>query len=425
MSRNCYIQLFEHQPLRVEDEIKDVRTGKPVRFREEHRKALEKYYGNGTPFFSLIHRGVKFNEHVGVLQTGNLTIEVLPKADNGSNDKGAWQKFLITMLRAAGIIPEATSTANLKLRSNSILDLYMQLFLQEARYLMQTGLVLKYRKTEGNSTALKGSLRFAQHMQYNLTHAERFYVRHTIYDRNNIYNAILLKTIELIKTISNQPETISAASALLLDFPECNDIKVSETLFNRLHFDRKTESYRRAIGMAKLLLLRYHPDVRQGTNDVLALMFDMNELWEKYVFRMLRKHLSQAYPSEYEVSEQVRTDFWKPDNGYMRIVKPDIVVKRIATGKTAVVLDTKWKRLVEFHPDDNDLKQMLIYNLYRQTGQSALVYPATISMNQNGRGIYQEEGHGCCSLVFVELIADQKRGMRLNLEKLSGFVIAN
>lgn len=187
---------------------------------------------------------------------------------------------------------------------------------------------------------------------------------------------------------------------------------------------RKTEAYRKAIQMAKLLLLNYHPDIRSGRQDVLALMFDMNKLWERYVFKLLRRELQGVQGRKFDVREQLRTEFWKPDDGYMRIVKPDIVVSEWVNGELCpiVVLDTKWKHLTNIHADDADLKQMLVYNLYRKTKSSALVYPANEALTEV-RGTLKMEGHGTCSLVFLPLVNSTEKGKQLDLKRLLNFVL--
>lgn len=84
-------------------------------------------------------------------------------------------------------------------------------------------------------------------------------------------------------------------------------IKTDDAFFDKIQYSRKTELYKAAIDIAKLILLNYHPDVNKGNNDVLALMFDMNSLWEKFVFTSLRKNK----PSNYTLKSQSVKQFWK------------------------------------------------------------------------------------------------------------------
>src|SRR5690606_25296538 len=137
--------------------------------------------------------------------------------------------------------------------------------------LLRQGLVKKYRKTEGNSTSLKGNLKFGKHLSQNLVHQERFYIQYTAYDPEHELHSVLYKAIKLLGRINTNEGLQGPIKSLLLDFPEMPDIKISEATFNKLVLNRKTQGYQKAIQIARLLLLNYHPDVSKGSNDILAL----------------------------------------------------------------------------------------------------------------------------------------------------------
>ena len=357
------LQVFEHDNLSIDEE----------RFTHQHWTAMGWYNEqHGGRFFSLTPRGVKFNQYVGVIQVGNLTIEILPKIGRISEDKSKWQKVLIDMLNACRWMKlHAHAKAALQLKPNSILEAYLLLFIQECETLLRMGLVKKYRSLEQNGHALKGKLLFCQHIQHNLIHQERFYTRHQTYDRDNVFNQILLKALRLIPTLTQSPLLKDRVHGLLLLFPDLADLQVSARTFENLVFDRKTSHYQEAMEIAALLLLNYRPDISAGRNHVLAILFDMNDLWEEYIYRKLLQHK----PAHWSIQAQNSKRFWAmSNNSYTNSIKPDLVVCD-QNQKVSIILDTKWKLPENNVPADADLKQMFVYNEYWEAKNAMLLYP--------------------------------------------------
>lgn len=368
MKMNKPKQVFEHQLLPIDGKI----------FKKEHWEALDRYNeANGSRFFSLTSRGVKFKQYVGVIQVGNLTIEVLPKVSQTveKGDEGKWQGVLIDMLRECRWMQvHAQEKAPLRFKPNSILEAYLAIFIQECQNIVRLGLVKKYRAVERNCTALKGKLLFGEQIQKNTIHKERFYTRHQVYDWENIFNQILFKALKLIPSISQSPYLKDRVYSLFLAFPELADIEVQPATFEKLVFNRKTAHYKEAIDIAAMLLLNYRPDISTGRNHILAILFDMNDLWEEYIFRQLYRHK----PEGWLVKPQAVKTFWQltKDTG-TKTIKPDIVVQHTERD-TSFILDTKWKLPDGNIPADADLKQMYVYNEYWHGLNAVLVYPAAL-----------------------------------------------
>jgi 5-methylcytosine-specific restriction enzyme subunit McrC len=392
MKSNQQITLFEHQCLIINQDY-----GK-VKFEQHHLDALQVLYGKGkTPYFKLINKGVQFCEYVGVLQVGKLLIEVLPKADKKeihTNEEKRWRDILIDMLKAVGTFDlKAPSSSALKIRCNSVLELYFNIFIGEIEYLIHTGLVKQYRKVESNNTALKGALQLSKHVQKNIIHKERFYTRYSTYDREHIWHIILYKAIKLIRNLTNNAHIHNRIGALELMFPEMPDLPITEATFQKLNYSRKTEAYRQAIEIARLLLLQYHPDVKSGHNHVLALMFDMNVLWEKFVYVSLRKKLNAGY----QISMQKSKAFWEQDiSKKTSTLRPDIIV---STKDKKWVWDTKWKCIENDIPSSADLMQVFAYCELFHAEKGALVYPD--SKGKKSDGTFQCNTNKHCSVIKV------------------------
>ena len=270
------------------------------------------------------------------------------------------------MLRVVhGFKVKAPSSSHLKIKNNSVLDLYFELFLTKTEYLLHRGLVKKYRVTDGNLKVLKGSLQFSKHVSENIVHKERFFTRHCTYDTEHLLHIILYQTIKIIKRINTNPVLVGRINALLLNFPEMPNQRITESTFDKLVFNRKTVGYKKAIEIARLILMHYHPDLSKGRNNVLSLMFDMNALWEQFVLITLSKNKGLS------VKGQESKYFWKREGGKRRSIRPDIL---FSFKGEKYVIDTKWK-LVSSKPSIEDLRQMFAYHHYFKAKKVALLYP--------------------------------------------------
>jgi len=384
MKNKKFIQVFEYQKLRYDD------SGI---FRKHHFDAMVKFNElHQNKYFTIIHKGIRFGSYVGVIQIGGLTIEILPKADNNENaDKNLWQNVLLNMLKVCKHIQvESISETQLKKRYHSILDVYFELYLNELERLVKKGLIKKYRKNQSNQNALKGKLLFAQNIQQNLVHKERFYCEHQVYDKNHLLHQILFKGLLVLKTFVND-SLKDKLNRLLFEFQDFENINIQKKHFNKIIIDRKNHDYQKAIDIAKIIILNYSPSLNYGNENLLTLLFDMNALWEEYIFRILQKHKT----NEIEVSFQNSDKFWENKR-----IRPDIVLK---TKDETFVIDTKWKIIEANNPSDDDLKQMFVYNLHWKAEKTLLLYPKTNQIDSEFGTFHYGNLGKKCKLGFVDI----------------------
>lgn len=383
-------QVFEHENV---TDLKPEVLDKLYKFNDD----------NGNKYFTGTRNGVKFTEYVGVIQIGGQTIEILPKADNnGKADKNDWRDALLEMLaKCRKINLETISDANLSKRHCSLLELYFDRYISELENLLHKGLVKKYRSKIGNVTALKGQLQFAQQIQKNLVHKERFYTKHQTYDTEHLINQILLKALSILSGMVSNPFLVSRIQKLKLNFPEIKEIEITKAHFQRIKLDRKSIDYHEALQIAKMIILNYSPDLKSGNENMIALLFNMNKLWEEYIYHMLLS----VPDNEYHIEPQDSQKFWE-----LKTIRPDIVLTHKTT-KEVFVIDTKWKVVKNTEPADDDLKQMFAYNLNWMSHRSVLLYPKT-EQNKNDEPWGQFHRGMCknhyCKLGFVDVLKGNK-----------------
>ncbi|MBL7789860.1 MAG: hypothetical protein JNL75_08555 [Chitinophagales bacterium] len=402
MKKTNLIQVFEYQKLKYTD-TND--------FTISHFNELVKFNElNSNKYFTPIHNGIQFNSYVGVIQVGILIIEILPKADRNDNPNASlWQGVLLDMLKVCNELKvENTSESSLKIKNNSILDLYFEIYLNEIESFIHKGLIKKYRKLRSNQTALKGKLLFSQNIQKNNVHQEYFYCEHNTYDKDHLIHQILLKGLLVLDCLvsANLKDKVNR---LLSYFVEIQRVNINKSHFDKIVNNRKNTHYQKALSIAKMIILNYSPNLNNGSNNMIALLFDMNKLWEEFIYRILLKNTSE----EYEVSYQNSEDFWE-----YKTIRPDIVIK--AKNQTYII-DTKWKIVDNNNPSDNDLKQMFTYNLHWEAEKSILLYPK-IDQKDSKFGIYHYNGlENKCKLGFVNLISNE--GKLRNGEELTNEIL--
>ena len=290
------------------------------------------------------------------------------------------------------------SETNLKRRYNSILDVYFEIYLKELEYLIKRGFIKKYKRKQSNQPALKGKLIFSQNIQKNLVHKEKFFCEHQVYNKNHLIHQVLLQGLMVIEDLKNS-NLSDRINKLMFEFEDVDKIKVTSNHFEKIIVNRKTQPYLKAINIAKMLILNYSPNISSGNENMLTLLFDMNKLWEEYIYRILQKNKPQGYKVSYQNSDK----FWENKK-----IKPDIVMTD-SNGENFVI-DTKWKLIFSNKPSDDDLKQMFVYNLHWKSKRSMLLYPQ-IDQRDSSFGNYKfkiDNQENQCKLGFVSVLENGK-----------------
>ena len=158
-----------------------------------------------------------------------------------------------------------------------------------------------------------------------------------------------------------------------------------------------------------MILLNYSPDIKGGNENMLALLFDMNKLWEEYIYRVLAKHQNGNLKVRFQNSDK----FWENKR-----IKPDIVLTKtnLEGDQVTYVIDTKWKLIDPKKPGDDDLKQMFAYNMYWDAKKSMLLYPSSNPQSTTFGDFHKGKvGDNKCKLGFVQVIDHETGQLDANI----------
>ncbi len=392
------IRVFEHQLLKVGDKL-DRFTFRDADFLMVAKWAAQR----DCPYLKIEYQAIRFNSYVGVIQCGSLCIEILPKLDQWLPSRDAIQSCLIEMLKTARFLKIDTfKSAAIAVKALPLIDLFWKFYLEEVAKLLQEGLVRSYRLDEGWKPFLKGKLVLSQQLR-GASSTKGFYTHANKYDYNHPLNSILYGALLILRRLPLSPANQQLLGQVMNRFPKLNySVDVLRQL-DSLQLDWKTSRYKDALFLAKMILKDNNPDVRSGKQQGVALIFDMNALFETYLLQMLVR----AKPEQARVSYQEQRFFW-----LKRSIRPDIVCQ---WNEKRIVLDTKWKMLPKGQPPIEDLRQMYVYNKYFRASKGILLYPrltSNESITAPFHGIGASLDHGICEVRFLNLV----RNGRLNLD---------
>jgi 5-methylcytosine-specific restriction enzyme subunit McrC len=391
------ISAFEYGTLHVGARVAGERSDGTVTSAEFD--ALARFNdAHGQRYFRLGHRRLTFGSFVGYLQVGKLGIEVLPKLGRETqraDHHARWQTLLLEMLRVAAGLPLHSPTDTQRhVGRPTLLELVALRFTAELERLLHEGLSNGYRSVEANGCTFRGRLLGATHIRANAARPDRFYVRYAIFDRDILINRILAAALDMLDRCALAPALMARLTACALAFPDTSVAQIRAEDCERVSLGRSTARYGDALVLARLILEQKAPELRGGTNQVFALLFDMNTLWERYVGWLFRR----ALPPHCEVVEQESWSFWQARPGPARRVRPDAILRERGTGRNLLAIDAKWKVITDAAPADDDLKQMFVYNHLLGAPQSILVYPSVDAGWHQLDGRYVNCAHRCGSM---------------------------
>jgi len=350
--------------------------------------------------------------YVGVIQAKDgTTIEILPKITNVSSDEES-KAILLKMLKTLKKSPfKNFNMAHLKSTKMPLLEIFITMFLEELSKLIQKGIKSDYITKEENLKYLKGKLKINEQVKYNYIHKEQFFIEYQEFLSDRVENQLIKTTLEYLYKKSKSSRNQQRIREFLFVFDEistCKDIKIG---FSKVRLDRQMKDYEKVLLWCRTFLLENSFSPYKGNDVAFALLFDMNMLFESYVYDYLKR-----YGNFNDIKAQGKGHHlaYYENKGRFRL-KPDIVIN-----DGAIIADTKWKILSKSKThqgvSQDDMYQLYAYGTkYDACKDMYLIYPLDKIDKDEGRHYHYFNGKTCESnqglnlkILFFDLTEDFK-----------------
>lgn len=368
---------------------------------------------------------VSIKNYVGLIQMKNgYQIQVLPKIDFGdSEDDGntRTKKVFLNMLKSMKDFPSKVfNDASLKVDKMNLNEIFINMYLQEVRQLVKHGIKSAYEPKEDNLRFYKGKLLVNQHIKSNLVHKERFYVSFDEFDTNRAENRLIKSTLLKLQKLSTSAENSKEIRQLLVAFELVDPSTNYEKDFSKVKIDRSTKDYEMLMQWSKVFLMNKSFTTFSGGTTSGTLLFPMESVYESYVAKKMKKVFT---PDNWEVSTQDKGHYLFMEPRKKFALRPDIVIEKAGR---VIVLDTKWKNLIDneranYGISQADMYQMYAYSKKYNTSEIWLLYPINQGMRDH-KPIRFDSGDGTTvriHFVNVDKIEESLHELKKQIEEVT------
>lgn len=383
---------------------------------------------NGQP-------AVKVQNYVGVVLLPDGTqIEVLPKIELGNGegyDESQTRRVFLKMLQCMDEDHFKTAgVANLDIANTPLFEVFISIFLNYVRQLAKKGLKSNYIYTEENLKTFKGKLLVAQNIRQNLVHQERFYVGFDEFKLNRPENRIIKSTLLFLNKKSNSQHNVAEIRRLLMYFELVEPSVNIDSDFAKVSIDRNTKDYTTILAWARIFLQRKSFSTFSGQTSVQSILFPMEKVYESFVAKKMKKVINQNEECRGWILKAQASGKNLFEEPQMFMLRPDLL---LYIEDKVVVLDTKWKRLVNnrkknYGISQGDMYQMFAYGHKFDCSNIWLLYPQNreLSESRTARIRFKScetessrEINVSIFFVDVDLIENSLRNL---LEKVKAFI---
>ena len=179
--------------------------------------------------------------------------------------------------------------AHLKNRKMPLLEIFISMFLDELSHHLKRGIKSDYILKEENLRFLKGKLKIGEQIKKNFIHKERFFVEYDEFISDRVENRLIKTTLRYLYKKSRSNRNQQRIREFLFVFDDVGVSHHIKTDFAKVKLNRQMKDYEQVLLWCKTFLLGNSFSPYKGDDVAFALLFDMNLLFESYVYDSLRR----------------------------------------------------------------------------------------------------------------------------------------
>jgi len=377
------VDLFEFTSIDYTIGRKAEFDGKTLTINERQLGVLERLnedYG----FLEITRKKIKPKNYVGVVQVGDLTIQIFPKLLKATSYEELESKKilimgnLLKMLSVGGSIPvKPSEIAGVLSEKAPFLEVLISIYSQKLLETLRYHRYYTYRRVEEELNHVKSQINFAAYAsKWHRRHIVP--VRHNDRTMDNLLNRTLKYGAYLMARLTQSNENYRRLKSAMgiLEGVETVPLSVHETY--RIHFNRLNAVFKPLVELARIFIAASTVRLQAGKIETFTFLIPMEKVFESFVAGLLVNSDYGAIPKEFQKSRikaQHHIGYLLAEKKFQLV--PDITI--VTKNGKRVIIDTKYKLLNredrKLGVSQADLYQMYAYATQWNADAVILLYP--------------------------------------------------
>lgn len=297
-------------------------------------------------YFKVDFDGIKPNNYCGFLHVEGQNYFIAPKIAN--NDDKNLDIFIYMLMYAYDIKLSNEDLANFTNTKHKYFEIFIRYFSDKLLEEFKKGVFKKYITLEDNLKVLRG--KYIIDKNFTNFYHQNIYCEYDEFSMDNELNRFFLYAIKTFKKFSSY-KNLNRCEMIL------DEVDFLHVDINRLYvnFDRMSSRYKQSYELAIMLLKKLIPLTSQSDNQSFAFLFDMSEVFEKFISKIFVDIDSMTKRQYSEKFKDLQ-------------LQPDIYTN-------TKIIDLKYKSLDNNKLSRDDKYQMFAYGTNFEVKDTMLLYP--------------------------------------------------
>ncbi|MDD5022034.1 MAG: hypothetical protein PHR82_07930 [Endomicrobiaceae bacterium] len=318
---------------------------------------------------------IKTSSYVGTIRFKGIQISILPKILSESDDKKQILDNLIFMLSCTNKLKIKNSgNANISKTKNSFIEILISFFAESLLRALLSNIPHDYESQNENLRYIKGKIDFKNDIKHNSFNKSKIYCLFDDFKEDNMLNRIFKFVSSALIKLSEIEETKNKLKNILTIYDDVIFERVTVEKINKITLKRSQQIFETPLKLAELFIKNSSIHMINNRFKSIALLFDMNELFEEFVFNSLKRIYGSKVQAQFKKGMLKNLSFGNDIQPFRKYTRSDIHIKGLAD--CPIIIDTKYKIINS--PKDisiSDIYQIMAYSRVYKSKKLILLYP--------------------------------------------------